>query len=94
MRESCVPNRPCTDPGRYADGEKSAARRVGANTFHDIQARVNLPWEATVSLGADNMFNHRGPLLFSNSNARSSDFPYYGDFDIGRFIYMKYQQRF
>lgn len=94
MRERCVPNRPCTDPGRYADGEPSAARRVGANTFHDIQARVSLPWDATVSLGADNAFNHRGPLLFSNSDARSSDFPYYGDFDIGRFIYMKYQQRF
>ena len=73
--------------------------RRGISQPDPDHAKLTLPtrsftWEATVSLGADNMFNHRGPLLFSNSNARSSDFPYYGDFDIGRFIYMKYQQRF
>lgn len=94
MKESCVPNRPCTDPDRYANGEPDAIRRVGANTFHDIQGRVQLPWDATVSLGLNNMFNHQAALLFSNSEARHSSFPYYGGFDTGRYLYLKYQQRF
>jgi iron complex outermembrane recepter protein len=29
--------------------------------------------------------------MFTSPN---SDFPYYGGFDIGRFMYVKYQQRF
>ncbi len=65
--------------------------RVGSNTFHDLQFSVKLPWNATASLGANNVFNHLGPIMFSAPN---SNFPYYGGFDIGRFWYMKYQQRF
>ncbi len=56
-----------------------------------MQFSVKLPWNATASLGANNVFNHLGPIMFTLPN---SDFPYYGGFDIGRFWYMKYQQRF
>jgi iron complex outermembrane receptor protein len=91
MREACVPNRPCTDPDRMANGEGAAVRKVGSNTFHDLQVRWTAPWEATIAVGAKNLFNHQGPILFSQPD---SAFPYYGGFDIGRSIYMKYQQRF
>ena len=94
MKESCLPNRPCTDPDHYANGEPDAIRKVGSNTFHDVQFSYRTPWNATVALGANNVFDHQGPLLFSNSDARHSDYPYYGAFDIGRFWYLKYQQRF
>ncbi|MDR0184809.1 TonB-dependent receptor plug domain-containing protein [Lysobacter arvi] len=63
----------------------------GSNTFHDVQFRYNTPWNATVSLGANNVFNHLGPTMYSDP---SSSFSYYGGFDIGRFWYLKYQQRF
>ncbi|MCC7633974.1 TonB-dependent receptor plug domain-containing protein [Stenotrophomonas rhizophila] len=91
MRENCVRNRPCTDPDRYANGEPEAIRKVGSNTFHDLQVRWTAPWDATIAVGAKNLFNHQGPIMFSQPG---SAFPYYGGFDIGRSIYMKYQQRF
>lgn len=91
MKESCVPNRPCTAPDHHANGEPDAIRKVGSNTFHDLQVRWKAPWNATVSLGANNLFNHQGPIMFSSPE---SAFPYYGGFDIGRMVYMKYQQRF
>ena len=91
IRERCVTERPCTDPDRYANGEADAVRRVGSNTFHDLQLRWSAPWSATISVGANNVFNHQGPILFT---APESQYPYYGGFDIGRTVYMKYQQRF
>ncbi len=66
-------------------------RKVGSNTFHDLQVRYNAPWDATIALGANNVFNHEGPVMYSQPN---SSFSYYGGFDIGRFYYLKYTQRF
>ncbi|ROU04614.1 TonB-dependent receptor plug domain-containing protein [Lysobacter enzymogenes] len=66
-------------------------REVGANTFHDVQVRYNTPWNATVALGANNVFDHIGQTMYSQPN---SSFVYNGSFDIGRFVYMKYTQRF
>ncbi len=91
MKEGCVPNRPCTDPDHYSNGEPDAIRRVGSNTFHDIQFSWKAPWNATVGIGATNVFDHRGPIMFSQPN---SNFAYYGGFDIGRMMYVRYQQRF
>ena len=73
----------------YTDAQPS--RKVGSNTFHDLQVRYSLPWDGTVSLGLNNVFDHQGPIMYSQPN---SSFTYYGGFDIGRFMYMKYQQRF
>ncbi len=65
--------------------------RTGANTFHDLQFRWNAPWNATVSVGANNVFDHVGPNLYSSPN---SQYSYYGGFDIGRFYYVRYNQKF
>ncbi|MEO7200851.1 MAG: TonB-dependent receptor, partial [Dokdonella sp.] len=92
MAENCSPNRPCTDPDHIAvDGSADPIRRVGSNTFHDLQFRWTAPWDGTFSVGANNAFGHKGPIMFTNP---SSQYPYYGGFDIGRFYYAKYQQRF
>lgn len=91
LSEACVPNRPCTEPDRYQNGEPAARRVTGSNTFHDIQLNWRAPWDATVAIGANNVFGHAAPIMFT---APKSSFPYYGGFDIGRVIYMKYQQRF
>ena len=56
-------------------------RKVGSNTFHDLQVRYNAPWDATIALGANNVFDHEGPVMYSQPN---SSFSYYGGFDIGR----------
>jgi iron complex outermembrane receptor protein len=66
-------------------------RRVGANTFHDLQVRWNAPWNGTIALGANNIFDHQQPILYSAPN---SQFKNYGGFDIGRFYYLRYTQKF
>ncbi|GAB2523348.1 TonB-dependent receptor plug domain-containing protein [Lysobacter humi (ex Lee et al. 2017)] len=66
-------------------------RVVGSNTFHDIQLRWNAPWNATVAVGANNAFDHKGPVMYTQPSANVS---YYGGFDIGRFMYLRYTQKF
>ncbi|WP_295566281.1 TonB-dependent receptor [uncultured Stenotrophomonas sp.] len=92
MKEKCSYMDECNMPGfssAYTDA--SPTNKVGSNTFHDLQVRYALPWDGTVSLGLNNVFDHQGPIMYSQPN---SSFTYYGGFDIGRFMYMKYQQRF
>ncbi|HVI58787.1 MAG TPA: TonB-dependent receptor, partial [Luteimonas sp.] len=93
MKEDCASApRPCSDPDHVdVNGDLQPLNRTGSNTFHDLQFSVKLPWNATASLGANNITDHMGPIMFTAPN---SNFPYYGGFDIGRFWYMKYQQRF
>lgn len=93
MKETCATApRPCSDPTHIdVYGNLSRQNRTGSNTFHDLQFSAKLPWNATASLGANNITNHLGPIMYSAPN---SNFPYYGGFDIGRFWYVKYQQRF
>ncbi|MET3931346.1 TonB-dependent receptor [Lysobacter soli] len=85
----------CSNPEFAAANPVPAQARpineVGSNTFHDLEVRWKAPWNATVALGANNVFDHVGPVLYSQPSANVS---YQGQFDIGRFIYMKYQQRF
>ncbi|MDG2519075.1 TonB-dependent receptor domain-containing protein [Lysobacter soli] len=85
----------CSNP-EFAAGNPTPAQarvinEVGSNTFHDLEFRWKAPWNATVAIGANNVFDHVGPVLYSQPNANVS---YQGQFDIGRFVYMKYQQRF
>jgi iron complex outermembrane receptor protein len=83
----------CTDPGFIA-GNPAQTRplnKVGSITFNDIEVRWTAPWNATISIGATNVFDREGPQMYSAPNA---NVPYNGQFDIGRFTYMKYQQRF
>ncbi len=96
MSEACTRAAECTDPlysspDTNAPGTVYPLRRVGGNAFHDLQVSWKAPWNATVALGANNVTDHKGPIMFS---APSSQYPYYGGFDIGRFYYLKYQQRF
>ena len=69
----------------------SRRRTVGSNTFNDVQVRWEAPWNATIAVGANNVFDRVGPVMYTQPSANVS---YYGGFDIGRFIYMKYTQRF
>lgn len=97
VKERCINARTrpdeCSDPGVQAPwyaGSRDYNQR-GSVTFHDVQFRYNLPWDATVSVGANNVFEKYGPIMYTQPN---SAFSYYGGYDIGRFMYMKYQQRF
>ncbi|GAA5078161.1 TonB-dependent receptor domain-containing protein [Lysobacter panacisoli] len=79
-------------PGTFNPASSLARRReVGSVTFHDVQVRYETPWNATVSLGANNVFDKQPPVMYSQPN---SNFSFDGEYDIGRFWYMKYTQRF
>ena len=69
----------------------SRRRNSGSVTFHDVQARWEAPWNATVAIGANNVFDKQPPVMYSQPN---SNFSFDGEYDIGRFWYMKYTQRF
>lgn len=82
----------CNDPDFVNHlGNNTPQNRAGSNTFNDVQVRWNAPWEATISVGVNNVFDREGQIMMS---APSSGYSYYGGFDFGRFAYMKYQQRF
>lgn len=83
----------CTDPTfRAANSAQSRAiNKMGSVTFNDVELRWNAPWNATIAIGANNVFDREGPQFYSQPSANVS---YHGQYDIGRFMYMKYQQRF
>jgi iron complex outermembrane recepter protein len=82
----------CNTPGYIGrTGAMSNLNRLGSNTFNDLQLRWNAPWNATIAVGANNLFNHLGPPMYDQPNANVS---YHGEFDIGRFVYARYTQRF
>ena len=94
LREDCFFDERCSLPDFTApefQGETVPMNEVGSNTFHDVQVRWNAPWNATVAIGANNVFEHYSAPMYSQPN---SGYSYYGGFDIGRFVYLKYQQRF
>ena len=94
MKEQCYFEERCNIPDYAApdtQGTNVPMNRVGSTTFNDVQVNWKAPWNATVSLGANNVFDQQGSVMYSQPN---SNFAYYGGYDIGRFIYMKYQQRF
>ncbi len=110
MKENCTyfvpgllePNLECNEirfapTGAFlADGVTPASaiarRKVsGATVFNDVQVRMQLPWNGTVAVGANNVFEKIGPTMYSQPSANVN---YYGGFDIGRFIYLKYTQKF
>jgi iron complex outermembrane receptor protein len=83
----------CNTPGHYENGVVSNINITGDTAFNDLQVRYTIaPIQATVSLGVNNVFDRFGPILYSAPS--SSIAPYYGGFDIGRFYYVRYNQKF
>lgn len=94
MKEECYFSTVCNIPDYAApdtQGQNVPMNRTGSNTFHDVQFAIQTPWNAKVAIGANNVFNHYAAPSYDQAN---SSFAYYGGFDLGRFVFMKYQQRF
>lgn len=97
IAETClaatIPNRACSDPNYIAANpvQTRPLNITGAVAFNDLQVRWNAPWGARISVGANNIGERIGPVLYTQPSA---NVPYYGGFDIGRFWYMSYNQSF
>ena len=94
MKEDCYFDEFCSIPdfqAPWTQGTIVPQNRVGSSTFNDVQVRWNAPWNATISVGANNVLGRDPTVMFSQPN---SNYAFYGGHDMGRFMYMKYQQRF
>lgn len=81
----------CNMPIYYENNVLYHVNRTGANTFHDLQVRYSLPWKGIASFGVNNVFGHWAAPMYTAPN---SQYPYYGGFDVGRFYYVRYNQKF
>ena len=81
----------CSDDDRRDENGLAARNTLGATTYHDVQARYELPWNGTVKLGVNNVFAKRAPTAY-NAFANSFD-PQY-DIPDSRYMYLEYVQRF
>ena len=73
----------CSDPARLRN-------HMGGTIYNDLQVRYSTPWNAIVSIGANNLFDRDPPVSYSTS---------YNMFDPqydlpGRYMYMQYKQKF
>lgn len=94
LKERCALDDICSLPtysAPWTGGRILRLHERPSTTFHDVQVRYQAPWDATISLGANNVFERYGPPMYSQPN---SGYSYYGGYDIGRFVYLKYQQKF
>jgi iron complex outermembrane receptor protein len=94
VKDNCYFDDRCSLPEFTAPEYEGAIvpyNEIGSNTFHDVQVAYKAPWNATISVGANNVFEHYAAPQYDQPN---SGYSYYGGYDIGRFVYMKYQQRF
>jgi iron complex outermembrane recepter protein len=101
LKESCVGyilgTPACNLPDHYSPGlGTDPMRKVGAIAFNDLQARWTAPWKGTISLGVNNIFDRKGPLFYtaSSNSIGNSGFVYNPSYDYGRFVYLRYNQKF
>jgi iron complex outermembrane receptor protein len=96
LRDSCWDaTTECNQPS-YTNpwiGDFGASNK-GAVAFNDVQFRYKLPWNAAVSVGVNNLFNKKGPYYYNVTAAGTGSVPYMPAFDIDRYFYVSYNQKF
>ncbi|MDR7191617.1 TonB-dependent receptor [Luteimonas terrae] len=93
-KEGCYFEELCSLPNYQAPdtlGTIVPQNEIGSVTYNDLQVSWQAPWNARIAIGANNVLDRDPPIYFSQP---SSGFAFYGGHDIGRFIYMRYQQKF
>jgi iron complex outermembrane receptor protein len=72
----------------------TGASSKGSVAFNDVQFRYKLPWDASFSVGVNNIFNKKGPFYYDSTAFGSGSPPYLSTFDIDRYFYVSYNQKF
>jgi iron complex outermembrane recepter protein len=104
LKESCYNEAfsafPCTLPNYYLPGVGiTPITQIPSVTFNDVQVSWKVPWNATISLGANNIFNRVAPYVYGGFEVGSSVntdtlYAYDPSYDYGRFVYLRYSQKF
>jgi iron complex outermembrane receptor protein len=91
---------PCTLPNYYLPGAGvTPVTQIPSVTFNDVQVSWKTPWNGTISLGANNVFNRVAPYFYGGFEVGSSIntdtlYAYNPSYDYGRFVYLRYSQKF
>ncbi|GLQ95823.1 TonB-dependent receptor plug domain-containing protein [Dyella mobilis] len=91
---------PCTLPNYYMTGVGVVpVTQMPSVTFNDLQVYWNAPWNGTIALGANNIFNRVGPYSYggfvvASVNNTDYQYNYNPSYDYGRFVYLRYTQKF
>lgn len=86
---------PCTLPDYFAPGVgPQPMTQIASVTFHDVQVYWKAPWHGTISLGANNVFNRKAPYIYGGYSGSDTPYNYNASYDIGRYVYLRYQQKF
>lgn len=96
LKDSCwSPAVECSNPEviNALSGAPGVSNK-GAVAFHDLQLRWQAPWNASFRVGVNNVFARKGPLYYNVSSAGNGSPPYNPGFDIDRYFYVGYQQKF
>lgn len=74
------------------DYDDSGRNNSGFYAVHDLNVGWKAPWDATISVGARNLFGKEPPIFTNNTFAHSFDAAY--DLPGGAYWYMSYRQDF
>ena len=96
---------PCNEPNADLANSPSGLNRQGGLAFNDVQFSWVAPWQGRIALGATDVFNRKAPLSYTGVFSVAgplgpegtdgySQFPYNPQYDIGRVVYLKYEQKF
>jgi iron complex outermembrane receptor protein len=101
LKEDCVYDKAggaeCNLPNYVAAGVGiTPKRQVGGIAFNDLSVRWTAPWNGTFSVGANNIFDRKSPIFYtaSGNSVGNSNFVGNPSYDIGRFWYVRYNQKF
>ncbi|KJV25945.1 TonB-dependent receptor plug domain-containing protein [Luteibacter yeojuensis] len=96
LKDSCwSATQECNQPDtpNVISGGQGISRKGGV-AFNDLQFRWATPWNGNVRVGVNNVFARKGPFYYNVSSAGGGSPPYNPAFDIDRYFYIGYQQRF
>jgi iron complex outermembrane recepter protein len=86
---------PCQLPNYYTPGVGiTPMQQVPSVTFNDLQVYWNAPWRGTIAVGVNNIFNRVGPYAYGSYNGFDANYVYNPAYDYGRFVYVRYSQKF
>ncbi|GLQ46686.1 TonB-dependent receptor [Dyella lipolytica] len=96
---------PCNNPAKDLVNSPNGLNRQGGLAFNDLQVSWEAPWKGRIAFGATDIFNRKAPLSYTGVYSVAgplgptgtdgySDYPYNPQYDIGRVIYLKYEQKF
>lgn len=100
LKEACAYDKAggplCDLPNHHTPGVGvTPLRTVGGVVFNDVQLRWKAPWQGVFSVGALNVLNRKAAAFYSGpASAADSEYAYNPSYDIGRFLYVRYNQKF